>query len=154
MAFYDEVHSVKKQRLYTRKRDVAGNEYIYLKGASSTAIGTWVAFDEGVDGSTTVLDTDTAGSQLGRVAVAKAAVDASTKYGWYCIYGAVQGLGLTGSTDTKNAFATSTGGSVDDSGAGAEVLVFGAWSTGAVTSGGGLQAFALNYPFMTGLTLD
>lgn len=153
MAFYDEVHSVKKYRLGTRKRDVAGNEYIYLKGVASTAIGSWVNFDTGVDFSTVLLASDVAATVVGRVAVAKAATVANT-YGWYCIYGATDGLALTGSTDTKVAFMTSTDGSVDDSGAGAEVTVFGAWSTGAVNETTFLQAFVLNYPFVIGLTLD
>jgi len=153
MAFYDNVDAVKKQRLGTRKRDLAQNEYIYLQGIASTAIGSWVNFDGGVAFVTALLDTDVAATQLGRLAVAKAAVGAS-QYGWYCIYGAVDGLALTGSTDAKNAFATATAGSVDDSGVGAEVLVNGAWSTGAVNETTFLQAFAISYPYMHGLTLD
>lgn len=152
-AFYDAVDTVKKQRLGTRKKDYAGNEYIYLEGIASTAIGSWVNFDGGTAYVTALLDTDVAATQLGRLAVAKAAVGAS-QYGWYCISGAVSGLSLTSATDAKNAFATSTAGSVDDSGAGAEVLVFGAFYTGAVDESTLLAPFALNYPFMTGLTLD
>lgn len=154
MSQFTQVHTSKKYRPYTVKKDVAGNEYVYLSGASNIAVGTWVNMDVGVDGSATILDTDTADSMFGRVAVAMAAVDSTSKYGWFQISGAASGLALTGSTDAKPAYATSTGGSVDDSGAGAETLIFGAWSTGAVTSGGGLQAFALNRPFMIGVTND
>lgn len=128
-------------------------EYVYLSGVALTAIGSWVNYDVGVDYSTILLDTDVAATLLGRIAVATAAIVAAT-YGWYQITGAASGLALTGSTDTKNAFATSTAGSVDDSGAGAEVLVFNAFSTGAVVESTFLQPFVLNRPFMIGITLD
>ena len=153
MAFYDEVHSVRKYRVGSRKRDAANNEYIYLKGVASTAVGSWVNFDTAADGTTALVDTAVAGTQVGRLAVAKAAVVAD-KWGWYQVYGNGSALALTGSTDTKNLFATSTAGSLDDSGAGAEVLVFGVFTTGAVNETTFLQAVVLNYPFMTGLTLD
>lgn len=148
-----DVHSSQLNTLGQRAVDTDGNEYIYLKGVASTAIGSWVNYDGSTDFSTALLDTDVAGTQLGRLAVATAATVAD-KYGWYQIYGAASALSLTGATDTKNAFATSTAGSVDDSGAGAEVLVFGAFYTGAVNETTFLASFALNYPFMTGLTLD
>ena len=63
-------------------------------------------------------------------------------------------LALTAATDAKNAFATTTAGSVDDSNAGAETLVFGAFLTGAVNETTFLISTALNYPYVTGLTLD
>lgn len=154
MAWYSDIDTSKKFRLYTEKTDIAGNVYVYLAGVASTAIGTWVNYDVGVDGTTTILDTDTADTMFGRVAVSMSANTSATNYSWYQVKGAASGLALTGSTDAKPAYATSTGGSVDDSGAGAEVVVFGAFSTGAVTSGGGLQAFVLNYPYMLGITLD
>ncbi len=148
-----DVHSSLRNPLYSRAFDAAGNEFIYLLGVALTAIGSWVNFDVGVDGSTALLDTDVAATIVGRCAVATAATIAST-YGWYQIYGAATWLALTGSTDAKNAFATGTAGSVDDSGAGAEALVFGAFSTGAVSESTFLQAGVLNYPYMIGLTLD
>jgi len=128
-------------------------EYVYLLGVASTAIGSWVNYDVGVDYSTALLDTDVAATMLGRIAIAMGATVAAS-YGWYQITGAASGLALTASTDTKNAFATATAGSVDDSGAGAEVLIFGAWSTGAVSETTFLQAFALNRPHMIGISLD
>ncbi len=148
-----DVHTAARNPVYLRAQDEVGNEYIYLKGAANVAIGSWVNIDTDVDGTVVLLDTDTAASQVGRIAIAMAATIAST-FGWYQIYGAASGLALTGSTDTKNAFATSTGGSVDDSGAGNEVLVYGAFSTGAVDESTFLQAFVINYPFITGLTGD
>lgn len=152
MAFTSLVHTSKRFKLGTR-RSVDNKEFIYLGGVASTAIGSWVNMDTLETGVTALLDTGVAATVLGRVAVAMAAIDAD-QFGWYQIYGPAVGLALTGSTDAKNAFATSTAGSVDDSGAGAEVQVFGAWSTAAVTSGGGFQNFVLNYPYMIGVSLD
>lgn len=148
-----DVHTAQKNPLGMRVKDEQGNEYVYLIGVANVAIGSWVNIDVATDYSVQLLDTDVAGTLVGRIAVAMAAIVASS-YGWFQIYGAATGLALTGSTDTKNAFATSTAGSVDDSGAGAEALVFGAFSTGAVSETTFLQSFAISYPFMTGLTLD
>ncbi len=153
MAFYDQVHTVEKFRLGTRVRDVAGNEYIYLQGIGSTAIGSWVNFDGGTAFVTALVDSDTAATCLGRLAVAKAAVGAS-QFGWYCIYGATDGLALTGLTDGKTPNAVSTGGSVDDGGGGLEITILGAFSTSAVDETSLLASFALNYPFMPGVAAD
>lgn len=152
MAFTDTVNTSKRFKLGTR-RQVDQKEFIYLGGIASTAVGSWVNFDTLETGITALLDTDVAATMLGRVAVAMAAIGAS-QFGWYQIYGPASGLALTGSTDTKNAFATSTAGSVDDSGAGAEVMVFGAWSVDAVNETTLLQDFMLNYPHVIGVSLD
>ncbi len=130
-------------------------EWVYAIGVASTAQGSWVNLDGTVSTyQTALLDTDAAATQLGRIAVAMVDVDAA-EYGWYQVYGQVAGLSLASATDAKNAFATSTAGSVDDSGAGAEVLVFGAFYLTAVdTPVSGQSYFLLNHPFMTGLTLD
>ena len=152
MAFTDTVNTSKRFKLGTRRR-VDNKDFIYLQGIASTAVGSWVNFDTLETGVTALLDTDVAATVLGRVAVAMAAIGAS-QFGWYQIYGPARGLAMTGSTDTKNAFATSTAGSVDDSGAGAEVMVFGAWSVDAVNETTFLQDFMLNYPYMIGVTLD
>jgi hypothetical protein len=79
----------------------------------------------------------------------------AANYGWYQVYGQVSALSLTAATDAKNAFATSTAGSVDDANAGAETTVFGAFYVTAVdTPVSGQAYFVLNYPFMIGITLD
>ncbi len=153
MAFYDNVDSVQKHRVYTRKRDVANNEYIYLKGVANTAIGSWVNFDGSTDGSTALLDSDVAATCTGRLAIAKAATVAST-WGWYAIYGAASGLALTAFADAKTPNAVSTAGSVDDGGTGLEFTVLGAFSTGAVNETTLLAPMALNYPFIPGVAAD
>lgn len=110
MAFYDEVHSTKKQRLGTRKRDVKGNEYIYLTGVASTIVGSWVTFDEAY--LTTNLATD---SKPGPVAIATAAVEAN-KYGWYGVKGYFICGAISGGDAAADApvFASSTDFLPDD----------------------------------------
>lgn len=59
-------------------------EFIYLKGVTSTAIGSIVNYD---DSFQTALDTTATAGPSRPLAVAMAAVDAGTKYGWYQIGG-------------------------------------------------------------------
>lgn len=83
-------------------------EFIYLLGVASTAIGSWVTFNQD-DHSTTLL----AANAIGPVAVAMSA-NVANQYGWYQIYGKAIGLCLTGFLDNANVYATATAGSVDD----------------------------------------
>src|SRR5688572_2822073 len=152
MAFTDTVNTSKRFKLGTRRK-VDNKEFIYLQGIASTAVGSWVNFDTLETGVTALLASDVAATTRGRVAVAMAAIGAS-QFGWYQVYGPASGLALTGSTDAKNAVMTSTDGSVDDAEGGAEILIFGAWSTAAVDETTFLQNFMLNYPFVIGITLD
>lgn len=147
MAFYDQVHAEKKFRLGTRVRDVAGNEFIYLKGVASTAVGSWVFFDEAH------VTTLTVANSLGRVAVARAAVDATTKFGWYQIYGSVSALCLASFADNAKVWVTSTAGSVDDADVAVD-LVDGAIGRSARDTTTGLATFELNYPMAHDLAFD
>ena len=149
MAFATEVHATKKYRLGTRKRDVAGNEFVYLKGVTNCANGSWVVYDE--LGVTTLMVT----TSTGQVAIARAAVDASTKYGWFQIYGSGQGLALTAFADNGTVNATATDGSVDDNSlTAAEIQVFGAWGRSAVNETTLLATFQISYPYKALQTLD
>lgn len=138
---FTQVHSSKKYRLGTRKTDVAGNVYIYLKGVGSTAAGSWVAYDE--VGVTQLLDTDVAASMVSPIAVAQAAVDATTKFGWYMVAGTCSALVLASFADNSKIFAVSTGGSADDSGTGGNQIV-GAYGRSAIASGA--ATVQLNFP--------
>lgn len=144
MAFSDAVHTERKFRLGTRIKDNAGNEFIYLKGVASTVQGSWVSFDEAH--VTTLL----AANAKGRVAVAQAAVDATTKYGWYQIYGKASGKVLASFADNGLIYATATAGSVDDAVVAGD-LVVGAIGRSAIDGGAATgQAYVeLNYPFAT-----
>lgn len=83
-------------------------EFIYLKGVASTAIGSWVTYNND-DGSTALL----AANAIGPVAVAMSA-NVASQYGWYQIRGKAFGLALTAFADNGNVYATATGGSIDD----------------------------------------
>lgn len=83
-------------------------EFIYLKGVASTAIGSWVRYDED-DYSTALLGAD----MIGQVAIALSA-NVASQYGWYQIKGKAVGKALTAYADNGLVYATATAGSVDD----------------------------------------
>lgn len=113
-AWYTEVDSTQKHRFLAEKKSLAGNTYVYLKGVANTAAGSAVAYDE--NGVTALVDTDTAATILGPMAVAVSAVDAATKYGWYGIIGSFT-VAAGDVADNSQAFATSTAGRLDDAAA-------------------------------------
>lgn len=139
---FNEVHATKKQRLMTRKRDVAGNEYIYLKGVASVIAGSVVSFDEA--GVTALVDTDVAASVIAPVAVAQAAVDAATEYGWFMIYGTCPASAAT-VADNAKVFATATAGQLDDTGTAGQQVVGAVWRSADAS---GLATIQLNYPML------
>lgn len=132
-------------------------KWIYGKGVASNVQGAFVALDVTVsDIATALLDTDVAATQIGRVGVSMAAV-VTSEFGWFQIYGQVAGLSLAAATDTKNAFATATAGSVDDAPLAEPSvgIVNGAFYVSAVdTPVSGQAYFVLNYPYMTGISMD
>lgn len=91
-------------------------EFTYLPGVASTAIGSLVNFDTSSTsgaGATALVDSDTAATCRGPVAVAMCANILTTTWAWYQIRGT--GV-IKAGTVAANAlvYATSTGGSVDD----------------------------------------
>lgn len=147
MAFYDNVDATQKFRLGTKVKDIQNNEYIYLKGVASVVAGTWVTFDEAHVTTRAVADAQ------GRVAVAKAAVDATTEFGWFQIYGSVQGKALTAFADNGKVYLTATAGSVDDTDAAGDAVI-GAIGRSAVNETTLLATFELNYPIVMDLAVD
>lgn len=123
----------------TRTQTADGKEYIYLKGVASTAVNSWVSFDEAY--VTTLL----VANAKGRVAIAMAAIVAD-KYGWYQVYGSGTGKVLASFADNGVIFSTSTAGSVDDAVVTGDLIV-GAMGRSAVS--GGVATVELNYPFAT-----
>ncbi len=115
-----------------------GNEYIFLKGVASTVAGDPVIFNAA--GETTRL----AGSGVGAVAIAMAAIVADT-WGWYQIYGsgsakvvATGGVRVYGSTVTGQLTATVVTGA----------LIHGLYTASGDgnTVTGSLTAVELSYP--------
>lgn len=134
------VDTAKTDVLGQRRQDESGKQYIYLAGAASTAAGVWVTFDESF--ATTLL----AANAVGPVAIAMAAVDSTSKYGWYQIYG----VNTIASTDTvaadKPLYIDGTAGRADDAVVTGDLIV-GAVSSTADTSN--VATVFLNYPYVT-----
>lgn len=135
----DIVDATAKMALNTRAFDASGNEYIYLNGVTSCAIGSWVTYDDGVA-------TLTVANSKGRVAIAMAAVDTATKAGWFQIFGKnTVAKGASGSIDDNDKlWVTSTPGVVDDTDVAVDIIV-GAIARSADTSG--VFTVEISYPF-------
>lgn len=123
-----------------RAWDETGNEFIYLQGASSTVAGDWIVYDESY--ATTRL----VANEVGPVAIAMAAIDATTKYGWYQIFG----KNTIARTDTiaadKSLYVDGTAGRVDDLGVAGDIVI-GAYSMTADTSN--VATVYITYPHVS-----
>lgn len=157
----DDVHTTQRNPLgiVVPGQDALGlyGQWIYAIGVASNVQGAFVALDGTVSTyQTALLDTDVAATQIGRVAVSMAAVVAA-EYGWFQIYGQVPGLSAAAATDAKNAFTTATAGTVDDAPLAEPSvgLISGAFYVSAVdTPTTGQAYFLLNFPYMTGISMD
>lgn len=141
--WYQAVHASKRFRLGTRKTDILGNVYVYLKGVASLAAGDAVQYDENF-ASTRLLSTSTA---AGPVGVSMAANTAATTFSWFQIYGIATVTSATVAAD-KQLQATATPGTVDDTTTAAKTIV-GMFSQAAdgVGAAAGFVLAQLNYPF-------
>jgi len=79
---HTDVHTTQMNPLGAVREFSDGNTYIYLKGATSTAADKVVVYQPGV-----WVGALAAQGLKGSVAIARATVDASTKFGWYLIIG-------------------------------------------------------------------
>lgn len=103
-------------------------EFMYLKGATSTVVGSWVTYNMD-DGSTTLL----AANAKGPVAVAMSA-NVASRYGWYQIAGKAVAKAADVANDARVYIDTAAG--VCDDAAVAGDLVFNAvWASADDTSG-------------------
>lgn len=119
----------------------------YMKGVASTAVGDWVGYSPAL--GTTVRAIANGAYPL---AVAMAACDTTTKFGWYQVEGTAQARGLTSITHTSGFLAlTGTAGSLDD----ASVIgdhVFNARKTTAVhVVGTFIDTYNISRPFSTNI---
>ena len=128
--------------------DYGEGEFIYLKGASSTALHNWVTYQTD-DFTTTRLAADA----IGPVAVAMSANNASTSYGWYQISGKTIGSCKTQFADNGVVFCTSTGGSVDDASVAGD-LVTNALGASATTANTFIADFEIARPFVNDRTAN
>lgn len=127
-----------------RGKDLNGDgeaEFIYLQGKANTVVGSWVTYDLD-NGSTTLL----AANAIGPVAVAMSACDATTKFGWYCIFGKPEAQMAANFADDGNIYATATAGVADDAVVAGD-RVKEAYGAQTITSAG-LAEVRISYPFM------
>lgn len=104
---HNEVHAEQKNTLGAVRKFSDGNTYIYLKGATSVADGSVVAFQPGV--FTAVL---VATGVKGSIAIAQAAVDASTEFGWFLYVGSDTITVRSATTSNTALFAAGVSGYV------------------------------------------
>jgi len=122
-------------------------EFIYLKGVASTAAGDWVGYSPALGTSVRAIANGTY-----PLAVAMAACNTTTKYGWYQISGVAVALGLTSITHSSGFLAlTGSAGALDD----ASVIgdhVYNARKTTTVhVVGTFLDTYNISRPFTTNL---
>ena len=121
-------------------------EFIYLLGLASTAVGSWVTYNND-DGSTTLL----AANAIGPVAVAMSA-NVASQYGWYQIQGKAIGKALTGYVDNALVYATATAGSIDDAVVAGDRVKNAKGASAVDTPSTGLAEFEIERPFMDDAT--
>lgn len=121
-------------------------EFIFLKGVASTAVGSWVRYDED-DWSTTLLAAD----MIGQVAVAMSA-NVASQYGWYQIKGKAVGKVLTGYLDNALVYATATAGSVDDAVVAGDRVKKAKGASAIGTPSAGLAEFEIDRPWVDDAT--
>lgn len=117
-------------------------EFIYLKGAASTVVGSWVLYSAD-DFSTSLL----AANDIGPVAVAMSA-NVASQYGWYQISGKAVGKALTGFVDNANVYGTGTAGSVDDAVVAGDRVKNAKGASAVDTPSAGLAEFEISRPFV------
>lgn len=132
------VDTVLKNALGTRGIDADGNEYIYLQGVASVAVGTPVTYDENY------LSTLLAANAVGPVAVAMAAVVAAS-YGWFLVRGS--GSAVFAGAAVADAALYAAAAAFDDAVVAGDIVVGG--KVAATVAGAGLGTVQIVYPFVT-----
>lgn len=143
-----DVDSVQLNALGTEAKDADGNIFVYLKGVASTLANSWVSYDE------VFVTTLLVANCQGRVAIASAAIDATTKWGWYCVSGKYAGKALAAFADNGKVYTTATAGSVDDADVATEVVIGAIGRSALDTPSLGLAYFELSRPIVMDLAID
>lgn len=122
-------------------------EFIYLKGVASTAVGNAVVYSPD-DWTTARATTSTAGL----VAIAMSA-NVANQYGWYQIFGkAVVTAGTV--ADNAKAWATATGGVLDDATADGYMVHNAIFASADGTPSAGLAELEIMYPYIDGIATN
>ncbi len=118
-------------------------EYVLLAGVASTAVGSVVNYNH--LGITALVDSDTAATTLGFMAVALCANIVATTYAWYAITGTFPTSLVANCAADVNLYSSSTGGALDDAKV-ADQEITGIMSRVA-TTGAAVVNCQLNRPF-------
>lgn len=115
-------------------------EFIYLKGAASTVVGSVVLIAPD-DWSTTLATAN----DKGKLAVAMSA-NVASQYGWYQIYGKGAAKVLASFADNGDCYLTATAGSVDDADVAGDFIRGMKGASAIDTPSTGLAEVELGYP--------
>lgn len=120
-------------------------EFIFLKGVASTVVGDWVGYSPALGTSVRAIANGTY-----PLAVAMAATNTTTKYGWYQISGIAQANGLTSITHSSGfLWLTATAGSVDDASVIGDAVLFARKTTTVHVVGTFLDTYNITRPQAT-----
>ena len=138
-----EVHTVQMNALLTPAMDNDFKKYIYLKGVGSTVAGDAVTYDEA--GVTTLL----AANAIGPVAIATAAVDSTSEWGWFVVEapGGVTVNGVASSADNVGVGRETTNGKLGDGRAAGDQII-GSVARSATTGAGDLTLQLVSTAFV------
>lgn len=136
-----DVDTTQRNDLGARTFDLAGNEYIYLQGAASVAIGTAVTYNSAYLAARTVT------GAKGPVGFAMAAIVAST-FGWFLINGSTTTAVYAGAAVNGAKLYSAGTGTVDDAVVAGDQIDNAI--VGATVAGAGAGAVFCQYPFMNG----
>lgn len=159
--WFQALHTSRKRfREGTRKRDYAGNEFLYARGVASNVVGAWVVFDASPSGTSTAGEYEpsllVSTPLAGIVGVSLAAntngtvnaYNLSVNWSWYQVYGLVATANIaTASGDKLPLYQSATPGRATTTAAATDAIM-GAWASGASVSNVG--AALITYPFVMG----
>lgn len=118
-------------------------EFIYLKGVSSTVVGSVVTFYES-DYTTALL----AANAIGQVAIAMSANAAATSFGWYQIKGKAIAKCVAAVADNGLVYACATAGSIDDAATSGDRVKKAITASATDGAGTGFCFVEIDYPWM------
>jgi hypothetical protein len=121
---------------------IGEGEFIYLKGVSSTVVGSWVRYNYET-GVTTLLVPDI----IGPVAVAMSANNSTSNYGWYQISGLATALAADVS-DSGLVYIDTAAGTCDDAVVAGDKVHNATWASDDSTASG-TATVSIARPFCT-----
>lgn len=159
-----EVSDAQKHALGRRAHDNAGNEYVYVDFQEACITGEWVSFDSAYAA------TQLTSTARGYVGVVEANVSASDRFGWVMVRGVRAEAWATSESSAAGqavAYVTTDIGSISTIATTAGnvglfgVILVGSPDTSASSDAGiagtslhGHVTVVLNYPFISGATLE